>query len=63
MNLFHIIDKLTVTEKGTGELVLTGETKHCFTSREIKPINLKKVAPHFSDKFQKLLDEYNNTRS
>ena len=52
-----------VTEKGTEELVLTGETKHCFTSREIKPINLKKVAPHFSEKFQKLLDEYNSTKS
>ena len=52
-----------VTEKGTGELVLTGETKHCFTSKDIKPINLKKVAPHFSEKFQKLLDEYNSTKS
>ena len=31
-----------ITNKKTGDLVLTGETKHCFTSTELKPINLKK---------------------
>ncbi len=52
-----------VTDKKTGELVLTGETKHCFTNREIKPINLKKYAPHFSEKFQELYDEYQSTKN
>ena len=41
-----------VTEKETGKVVLTGETKHCFTNRELKPINLKKVNPEFSAKFE-----------
>lgn len=45
-----------VTEKETGKLVLEGETKHCFTSRELKPVNLKKYAPEYSNKFQKLLE-------
>ena len=30
-----------INEK-TGELVLEGETRHCFTNTELKPINLKK---------------------
>ena len=34
-----------VKDKKTGNIVLTGETKHCFTNRELKPINLKKHAP------------------
>ena len=46
-----------IVEKETGKIVLTGETKHCFTSRELKPINLKKFAPEFNDRFQALLDE------
>ena len=45
-----------VTDKKTGNLVLTGETKHCFTSRELRPVNLKKYAPEFSKKFEALLD-------
>ena len=47
-----------VIDKKTEKTVLTGETKHCFTNKELKPINLKKVAPEFSNKFQSLLDEY-----
>ena len=42
-------------EKETGEVVLTAETKHCFTTHELKPINLKKHGPEFSEKFQKVL--------
>lgn len=46
-----------VTEKETGKLVLLGETKHCFTNKNLRPINLKKVAPEFSKKFEKMLEE------
>lgn len=46
-----------ITEKETGKLVLTGETKHCFTDRNLKPINLKKYNPEFSEKFQSLMEE------
>ena len=46
-----------MTDKETGRLFLTGETKHCFTNKSLKPINLKKYAPEFSNKFQNLLEE------
>lgn len=41
-----------VTDKTTGKTVLLGETKHCFTDLNLKPINLKKVAPDFNKKFE-----------
>ena len=47
-----------VTDKKTGKTVLIGETKHCFTNKNLKPINLKKIAPEFSSKFQALLNDY-----
>lgn len=40
-----------VTNKKTGDLVLTGETKHCFTDMHLKPIRLQKQIPEFYDKF------------
>lgn len=46
-----------VTEKTTGKTVIIAETKHCFTDKALKPINLKKVAPEFSNKFEKLIRE------
>jgi len=45
-----------VTDKKNGNIVLTGETKHCFTDRNLKPINLKKYALQFHEKFLKLLE-------
>ena len=48
-----------ITDKKTGKIVLLGETKHCFTNKDLKPINLKKYAPEFSNKFQNLLNEKN----
>ncbi|MBO5478899.1 MAG: acyl-CoA thioesterase [Clostridia bacterium] len=44
-----------VEDKKTGKTVLIGETKHCFTDKNLKPINLKKYAPEFSNKFENLL--------
>lgn len=44
-------------DKKTGKTVLVGETKHCFTDKNLKPINLKKYNSEFSDKFQKLLEK------
>lgn len=46
-----------ITDKKTGNVVLIGETKHCFTDNNLKPIILKKYAPEFHEKFSKLLDE------
>ena len=49
-----------ITNKETEQLIMVAETKHCFTNRDLRPINLKKYAPGFSDKFQMLLDEAKN---
>lgn len=46
-----------VTEKETGKTVIIAETKHCFTDKSLKPINLKKHAPHFSEKYEMLLEQ------
>ena len=46
-----------IKEKETGKIVLTGETKHCFTNIELRPINLKKYNPEFSNKFESLLEK------
>lgn len=46
-----------IIDKTTKKTVLTGETKHCFTDRNLKPINLKKYNKEFSDKFESLLKE------
>lgn len=45
-----------VTDKATGKTVILAETKHCFTNKELKPINLKKYNKEFSDKFEGLLE-------
>lgn len=46
-----------VTDKKTGKTVLIGETKHCFTDRNLKPINLKKYAPEFNKKFERIVEK------
>lgn len=46
-----------VKDKNTGNVVLIGETKHCFTNISLKPINLKKHAPEFSEKFEQMLEK------
>ncbi len=40
-----------VTNKATGDVVLTGETKHCFTDTNLRPLRLHKSFPDISDKF------------
>ncbi len=46
-----------IKDKKNNKIVLTGETKHCFTNKELKPINLKKHNKEFSDKFENLLEK------
>lgn len=46
-----------VKDKETGKEAIIAETKHCFTNRNLKPINLKKYAPDFSDKFISLMEK------
>lgn len=44
-----------ITNKNNGDLVLTGETKHCFTNLNLKPVRLQKQIPEFYKKFVDLL--------
>lgn len=44
-----------VINKETEKIVLEAETKHCFTDKNLKPVNLKKHKKEFSDKFETLL--------
>ena len=44
----------TITDKKTGDLVLTAETKHCFTDTNLRPIRLQKQIPEFYEKFLNL---------
>lgn len=45
-----------VTEKETGKTVIIAETKHCFTNKDLKPINLKKHLPDISKKFENFIE-------
>ena len=40
-----------ITDKKTNEIVLTGETTHCFTDNTLKPINMKKHYPEIYEGF------------
>lgn len=43
-----------VTNKASRNIVLAGETKHCFTDTDLKPLRLQKSFPDIYDKFIKL---------
>ena len=52
-----------VRDKSTGDTVIIAETKHCFTDKNLKPVNLKKALPEFSDKFQKFSESFRTKRA
>ena len=54
-NGVRLVMQYTITDKNSGNLVLTGETKHCFTNTDLKPINLKKHFENIYEKFNKAL--------
>ena len=45
-----------VRDKKSGEVVIIAETKHCFTNKNLRPINLKKVNTEFNQKFENLFN-------
>lgn len=47
----------TMTNITTGQPVLTGETSHCFTDRDCRPLILKKVHPELDALLRKLSAE------
>ena len=46
-----------ILDKKTGHVVLLGQTKHCFTNKDLKPISLKKYNKDFYDTFANLLEQ------
>ena len=49
-----------VTKKDDGKVVLTGETNHCFTNSNLRPINLKKQYGDVYKKFEECLIKNNS---
>ena len=49
-----LVIKYTMVNAKNDELVLVGKTKHCFLSKENKPIILKKSFPEFDTKLREL---------
>lgn len=45
-----------VRDKKSREVVIIAETKHCFTNKNLRPINLKKVNTEFNQKFENLFN-------
>lgn len=43
--------------KETEQIVLIGESKHCFTNQEGKPVILKKQCPEFDAEFKQLCEQ------
>ena len=43
-----------VRDKKTGNVVILAETKHCFTDKNLRAVNLKKHLPEFDKKFRDL---------
>ena len=46
-----------VRDKKTGKIVIIAETKHCFTDKNLRPVNLKKYFPEFHNKYESLLEK------
>ena len=46
-----------IKNKKTDEIVLTGETKHCFTDMNLKPIRLQKVIPEYYEKYKQMAEQ------
>ena len=44
-----------VLDAKTGKVVIEAWTKHCFTNRELKPVNMKKNNKEINELFEKIL--------
>ena len=48
-----------VTDSKTGKKVINAWTKHCFTNKELKPINMKKCNSEINKKFELIISNIN----
>jgi acyl-CoA thioester hydrolase len=56
-----IIIAYEIMNKGTGELLVTGESTHAIVNGEMKPVNVRKVYPEFANRMI-ALSEYGDER-
>ena len=49
--------KYVITNKANGNLVMEAETKHCFTNKDLRPVNTKKVNEAVYNVFDSVLEE------
>ncbi len=47
-----------IRDKGTGREVARAESKHCFTTRELRPVNMKKNDRETDAVMERLFEEY-----
>ena len=47
-----------VKEVKTGKVVIEATTKHCFTNKDLKPVNIKKMDEEINTKFESVFTEY-----
>ena len=47
-----------VYNKNTGELCIEGESNHCFTDSNLKPLNMKKHHPDIYENFMSLVEAH-----
>lgn len=50
-----LIMEYEITKNNTQEIVLIGETKHCFTNKEMKPISLKRLKTQMNEILEKAM--------
>ncbi len=53
-NSVRMTVEYTMLNKANGEIVLTGETKHCFTDKTLRPVSLKKAKLEFDEIFRSI---------
>ena len=49
--------KYDVRDVKTGDVIIEAYTKHCFTNKELKPINIKKYDEEIDTKFEIIYNE------
>lgn len=47
----------TIVEEKTKKVVMTAKTKHCFTNKNLKPINLKKYNLEYYEKISEIMEK------
>ena len=52
----RMIIEYKMTNKNTGDIVLTGISKHCFINKENKPVRMKNEYPEIDEKLKSLVE-------